>query len=286
MKRNILTKQQILQLLYKYYKTHGVVPKITQTAEDIGVSPTVVRKQFGTWNRALQLAGIKYKPRTRISTKCALCNKEISIRLSAKRTRNFCSQSHAAIFKNKNNKFSNKTKRKIANSLKQYYKYNPAKRAKRAKQLTCVWCKLPFEWPFKKKTCSSKCCHEYMSNRASLWLKTHRSHVRGPHQQSYLEQSFEKWLNKNGIKRGISGYLTEVYFFNKETKKNGWIDFCFPRKRLIIELDGTHHIKRKHLDEIRDLYLKQRGWKVIRITHREYIKKERTQEVKSVLKIE
>lgn len=134
-----------------------------------------------------------------------------------------------------------------------------------------------------KQTCNKICGHKLISIKQSLFIREHRSHIRGPHQQSYMEFSFEKWLNENGYKKGIHGYLTEVHFYNPTTKKNGFADFVFPKLHLIIELDGTHHIKRKELDQIRDEYLNSRGWKVIRITQREYIKKEKVKLIYNLL---
>ena len=139
----------------------------------------------------------------------------------------------------------------------------------------CIICNKIFrdyKWG-KKKTCCVECGRRSASIKQSIYLKTHRSHIRGPHQQSYMEMSFEQWLNVNGYKKGIHGYLTEVYFYNPVTKKNGFADFVFPKLHIIIELDGTHHLKRMDLDKIRDDHLKTRGWNVIRISQREYVKK-------------
>lgn len=94
-----------------------------------------------------------------------------------------------------------------------------------------------------------------------------------------MEQSFREWLENLGIKHGVSGYLPEIQFYNPTTKKHGWADFVFPRLKLIIELDGSHHKNRRDLDHIRDVYLSNRGWSVLRIQHTEYRKKSRIGEV-------
>jgi very-short-patch-repair endonuclease len=98
-----------------------------------------------------------------------------------------------------------------------------------------------------------------------------------------MERSFTTWLISKGMSRGLSGFLSEIHFKNPETKKNGWADFVFPRRRLILELDGTHHRKRQHLDAARDEYLDQRGWKVVRITHAEYRSGSRIPEIQQLL---
>ncbi|MBI2759019.1 MAG: endonuclease domain-containing protein [Chloroflexi bacterium] len=41
-------------------------------------------------------------------------------------------------------------------------------------------------------------------------------------------------------------------------------DFCAPRKKLIIELDGSQHLNQQERDEERTAYLQSQGYKVIR----------------------
>ena len=41
-------------------------------------------------------------------------------------------------------------------------------------------------------------------------------------------------------------------------------DFCAPRKKLIIELDGSQHLRQHEHDEERTRYLELHGYKVIR----------------------
>ena len=41
-------------------------------------------------------------------------------------------------------------------------------------------------------------------------------------------------------------------------------DFCAPRKKLVIELDGGHHIEQEAQDNERTRYLEAQGYKVIR----------------------
>ena len=90
--------------------------------------------------------------------------------------------------------------------------------------------------------------------------------------QSYMEHSFENWLKANNMIKGMKGYMTELHIYNKITNKHGWVDFVFPRHHLIVELDGSQHLRpdRIQLDLIRDNNLRLRGWKVLRISHKEY----------------
>jgi very-short-patch-repair endonuclease len=41
-------------------------------------------------------------------------------------------------------------------------------------------------------------------------------------------------------------------------------DFCVPRKKLIIELDGSQHLEQEAYDDERTKYLELQGYKVIR----------------------
>jgi len=44
-------------------------------------------------------------------------------------------------------------------------------------------------------------------------------------------------------------------------------DFCCREKRLIVELDGMSHIDRKDYDEQREAYLRECGYRVVRVTN-------------------
>jgi len=47
------------------------------------------------------------------------------------------------------------------------------------------------------------------------------------------------------------------------------VDFCAPRKKLIIELDGSQHLEQKEYDEERTKYLEARGYRVLRFWNNE-----------------
>lgn len=151
----------------------------------------------------------------------------------------------------------------------------------------CQNCSIIFYQKGYRKTCSQVCARKLNSVKMKEYIRKTPSHKynRSPVKQSWMESSFETWLNENDIKKGLKGYLTEIRFYNANTKKNGRADFVFPKLRLIIELDGTHHKARKELDNIRDAYLNQRGWKVLRISYAEYKKQSRLDEVKQLLKL-
>jgi len=50
------------------------------------------------------------------------------------------------------------------------------------------------------------------------------------------------------------------------------VDFCAPRKKLIIELDGSQHLKQQEYDARRTVYLESQGYKVIRFCNNEVMK--------------
>jgi len=41
-------------------------------------------------------------------------------------------------------------------------------------------------------------------------------------------------------------------------------DFCAPRKRLVIELDGSQHLEQRERDEERTAFLESQGYRVLR----------------------
>jgi very-short-patch-repair endonuclease/predicted nucleic acid-binding Zn ribbon protein len=185
----------------------------------------------------------------------------------------FCSCSCSATYNNSNKSGpTQETKDKISSALL-------------GKKLICPisWCVICGTLIKNKrsKTCSKDCKSKLVSRKMKSYISITPSHKlnRNPYKQSYMERSFEEWLKSKGMTNSLHGYLMEVKFFNPYTNKWGRADFVFPKKKLIIELDGTHHLepKRKALDVIRDAYLCTRGWDVIRVSHKEYKNKSKEQ---------
>ena len=58
--------------------------------------------------------------------------------------------------------------------------------------------------------------------------------------------------------------MGDVHFRNQHAIGNYIVDFCAPRRKLIIELDGSQHLDQKKYDEERTKYLELRGYKVLR----------------------
>jgi len=58
--------------------------------------------------------------------------------------------------------------------------------------------------------------------------------------------------------------LNDIHFRNQHAIGNYVVDFCAPRKKLIIELDGSQHVHQQEYDSRRTEYLESRGYQVIR----------------------
>ena len=55
-----------------------------------------------------------------------------------------------------------------------------------------------------------------------------------------------------------------IHFRRQHAIGNYIVDFCAPRKKLIVELDGSQHLNQKEYDEERTKYLELRGYRVLR----------------------
>ena len=58
--------------------------------------------------------------------------------------------------------------------------------------------------------------------------------------------------------------MGDVHFRNQHAIGKYIVDFCSPRKKLIIELDGSQHLEKEEYDEERTKYLESRGYRVLR----------------------
>jgi very-short-patch-repair endonuclease len=116
----------------------------------------------------------------------------------------------------------------------------------------------------------SKETKEKLSKIRTEWLKNplNRKNL-GRHKRSWMELTFEEYLKYNNI----TGWDTEVHFWNEELRKNYFPDFIFEERKLIIELDGTQHRKTVEQDAIRDLWFGSKGYKVIRVPVEEFKKR-------------
>jgi very-short-patch-repair endonuclease len=58
--------------------------------------------------------------------------------------------------------------------------------------------------------------------------------------------------------------LEGIHFRNQHAIGNYVVDFCAPRKKLIIELDGSQHMEQEEYDKERTEYLESKGYRVLR----------------------
>jgi len=109
-----------------------------------------------------------------------------------------------------------------------------------------------------------------LSKVRTEWLKNplNRKNL-GRHKKSWMELTFEEYLKYNGI----TGWDTEVHFWNEDLRKNYFPDFIFEDQKLIIELDGTQHRKTVEQDTVRDRWFSSKGYKVIRVPVEEFKKR-------------
>src|SRR6266540_944590 len=63
--------------------------------------------------------------------------------------------------------------------------------------------------------------------------------------------------------------MGNIHFRNQHAIGNYIVDFCAPRKKLIIELDGSQHLEQKEYDSERTVYLESKGYQVIRFWNSE-----------------
>jgi very-short-patch-repair endonuclease len=115
-----------------------------------------------------------------------------------------------------------------------------------------------------------------LSISRSEYMKNHPEKYR--RKKSYMEKSFSDWLDSIFIT-----YETEKHFRDTNINKSYFVDFLFEDKKLIIELDGNQHLKRKEWDEIRDKFLTSIGYRVVRITHKEYMEKTHIEFIRQLL---
>jgi very-short-patch-repair endonuclease len=66
--------------------------------------------------------------------------------------------------------------------------------------------------------------------------------------------------------------LNNVGFRRQHAIGNYIVDFCAPRRKLIIELDGGQHLEQEEYDAHRTEFLESRGYKVLRFWNNDVLK--------------
>jgi very-short-patch-repair endonuclease len=58
--------------------------------------------------------------------------------------------------------------------------------------------------------------------------------------------------------------MKDVHFRNQHAIGNYVVDFCAPRRKLIIELDGSQHLEQEEYDAERTIFLEAKGYHILR----------------------
>jgi very-short-patch-repair endonuclease len=58
--------------------------------------------------------------------------------------------------------------------------------------------------------------------------------------------------------------FTDIHFRRQHAIGPYIVDFCAPSKKLIIEVDGSHHLEQAEYDNERTTYLEAKGYRVLR----------------------
>lgn len=60
------------------------------------------------------------------------------------------------------------------------------------------------------------------------------------------------------------GQINGVHFRRQHAIGPYIVDFCAPRRKIVIEVDGAHHQAQKEYDSERTTFLEQHGYRVLR----------------------
>jgi len=58
--------------------------------------------------------------------------------------------------------------------------------------------------------------------------------------------------------------MADFHFRSQHAIGNYIVDFCAPRKKLIIKVDGSQHLEQEEYDAERTTFLESRGYRVLR----------------------
>jgi very-short-patch-repair endonuclease len=89
-----------------------------------------------------------------------------------------------------------------------------------------------------------------------LSLLTHQRAHDLRHNQSESEAKLWTYLHTHR--------LGDVHFRRQHAIGKYIVDFCAPRHKLIIELDGSQHLDRELQDQVRSSFLSSKGYRILR----------------------
>lgn len=200
---------------------------------------------------------------------CRKCKKEF---IPKYKNNIFCSRSCAATYNNKKRTLSDKTKRKISVSIRKTrataIQTGTPVRQRKYYTKTCLNCEQQYKTirPAQKYCCKQciikdEAYKEHLKQLAQERVKAGRhSGWKSRNIKSYAELFWEKVLINNCIEFKREDFSTKRYFLDFLLTKNG--------KKIDLEIDGKQHEynDRKEHDRERDLFLRQNGFIVYRIS--------------------
>ena len=65
--------------------------------------------------------------------------------------------------------------------------------------------------------------------------------------------------------------MGKVHFRRQFPVGNYVVDFCAPRKKLVIEVDGSQHLDQRDYDTERTAFLESQGYRVLRFWNHEVL---------------
>ncbi len=63
--------------------------------------------------------------------------------------------------------------------------------------------------------------------------------------------------------------MADIHFRSQHAIGHYVVDFCAPRKKIIIELDGSQHLEQEAYDQERTAFLESKGYRVLRFWNHE-----------------
>lgn len=66
--------------------------------------------------------------------------------------------------------------------------------------------------------------------------------------------------------------MANVHFRRQHNIGNYIVDFCAPRKKIIVEVDGGQHLEQQEYDAQRTLFLEECGYRVLRFWNSDVMK--------------
>lgn len=244
---------------------------------------------------------------------CVVCKTEtttqsLKTHLKTHEPKRFCKHCNAPMFTNETQFCSRSCAAKYNNVRKDYTKFRPGPkplskppksvsrtRESRTKELIeytpvtqCIICNKYFSskgkyHTLKAKTCSTACKSTLLSNKMQERIQAgfNPNDNRGRGKRSYLEESFEHWLQTN---YPDITYVAEQPFKRRDVSKTYFVDFYFPDLQFAIELDGSQHLDSVAYDTERDSYIERfYGVEILRISHKEYTTKKKLLKIKELL---